>query len=1506
MADSKGTNPEGIFEHDGEIVPEYEKVREGIYEKQLEAERFKPVPFEDLRKTLAPQHAIHGKVDAWDRTKREAGKLGLTWMAGDKDDKPVIMLTVGDEEPDSNGIYENLYYTNGAGNLENVYSMTMRQALQEANHREKIRKNTGEPYYFIQSDHHRFKGWTDGNPDQRARSTEGNDFRKKSIVAEMISGTLRTKAYPSIGYDEEADEFTLEEKYMPASRGVVGTIGRATLETMNIAFDAGSRLMSGIQELEKASRFNIEHHGRGYVPGSFKEGQEKVMEDVYFPNRHEINDMLQKPEAELINQFTALLIPNTMISGIFIKSVGTFRNGKKIYKQAARDTLKKMRDEGDRGWRNLRGPERIIAKRDFLEKMRRELDDKLEKELGQSYLRATGLRKMIRKGRFEAHLNPKKWLAENGLAELGITSGMILSHRNFADSKDPNDPFALFGYMNTAIGIIGAVSSGAFPSALSGVGHMTGVNKIIGNIIPHIRYSRKDHETAMAVLEGISTGPAVWSSGALNHLSRKARKKVMQMVDDIHGIKDAKIREEIINSAKDANRTMKDLIKLNPESEEWIKEVHVSLGQMFNVSNLMAAEEYLIRTARGGGTVSFNLVDASAKIQFKRLQATRSLESMLEKAGAMDTSGLTRETKIFLGEVRKATRLMKTDDAASAIRTASFIETGVESKLAKMGISKDPLNAKEVEEFDIMIEHYGRSIEGLEEGVEKAASFKRLQILIEQRNALRLAKLQDKLIEFEGDPKAQSKLFQQIVHTDGSSKLNKGRRKYKIAKRKLKNVELSGEYAENYFLGLSKSLEFSTANKIVGRHVDDIQDAVNFAVRDKADETIDEVLRSLEPEDEAFNSLKTAFLQAHKGYDSLDMLTMLIKAKQSGESMGGISKQALANLNIKMDYLDMDAINQLVNQKVKGLQKGLNKDARASVKNSALAEFFAQHDNAYKDWENTIGKAAIKASGIKEAKRYWIEETLPASLNNRLWQAIKYTTEGKTTNLIKGFSYLDDMKLLDDPDEFIKDATRLFGKFDPKAEDPITGQIGRHVLTKNGKKIVGNLLTNYIGSKIAKETAKLKVDTKLKPIKVSDLDKVLKGASTDEALEKLTLRNLRFGKNFSNSLIDQLDVLDNALRREGIDDIVDKSIFGARDYNKILSTNQLAQDAFGEAVDVIKQTKMNWGPKLKSLQVKENLFTQELDQISAGTRAIKNSQDFYEKLVVENQGEILRKLKMTLTQSIKGRKPQMTVEEFNEIVSRNVASGIRRMSEAGPMQLEKVAVKPPKSLLTKKVEQFQDIRVSGAEDIQPVKPWSKAGEVVEEASDMRMATRVSGAKLISNLDDNADTLKEILGEEHFNNMRIVGKVLEIIQRAPISADSPEVLKASKMTMGGLTSRMYAVFSGRVSWRYVGAEALFLNMSKNEAYAITQILADPNATKAIAYMVVSGKPIINRLSTTDKLTAWMPEAFIAATDTGFFEYERMWERERYIRKFEEKQWKEKFHKQMDRLFETAPP
>lgn len=1525
MADNY--NMEGIVEVEGDII-EFEEKSEGVLEQKL---RPTTIKYTDI----SPWATYRGgeQVDAWDRSKEEAKKVLLPWLAKEKGDKPPQISFLDGDEPDADGIYQNLFYTNGAGNLENMYGMTMDQGIEEAIHREKIRKNTGEPYYFIQSDQYRYRGWEEGRPDTRARSTESNDFRLKGTVMDILSGSQSMAGTLQFDMDADTGKISVErgEVGEPSSSilnptGLLGTVARGVTETANIAFGAGTSIILGFQELEKGYRYNVAMHGKGLAPGAYQSPKD-ILSGVYFPTRDEINDMLTKPEADMANQFASLIVPNTMMSGLLIKTVGTFRNGKKIFNRAAKDTLKEMRDQGEKSWAHLRGPERILAKRDYLEKMRRQLNDRLEKELGQSYLRATGLRKMITKGRFDAHINPKKWLAENGLAEVGIATGMVLSHRNFANSGDPNDPYKMFGYMNTAIGVVGALASGSFPAAATGIGNVFGINKLIRAGIETFKPS--DFNVAMSALEEIATG-GKGLSGALDNLKPKERKRVLQMVDDIYQIKDPKIREEIIDNARESQRVIQDLIKISPEDAEWIKTVHMSLGQMFNVSNLMAAEEYLIRTARGGGTVAFNLVDASAQIQMKRVQAAQGLEKLLEKAGAMDISGLDSETKAFLNNVKRLSKNMNMDNAANAVHNANFIETGMEVQLSKMGVETD-LDIQQLQKFDEMVDHYGNAIDGMTDELQKAAALKKLQIMVEQRNAFKISKMQEKLASFgDVDPKTgkarnteqtSSAVAQTVIHENGLEKLATGGRLYKNAKAKLKGVELAEGFADNYFLKLDDALSFKGTDQIIGRDVPQVRSAVESALEPITKDILDDVLRSLEPEDAAFEALQKNINTLKQGSSNLDIITMLIRAKQNGKGVGNISAEVLENLNIKMDYLDIDAINQLVNQQITGAMKGLNRNARSRLDNSALSQFFKEHDNAYRDWENTVGKEAIDASGIRDAKQYWKDVVLPATYNNKIWTAIKTTTDaGGKLNYENAFKYMEDVGVLSDPDEFIKDITRAFGKYDPNMPNPVTGQMGMHVLGDEGKQIVGNLLTNYVGSKIAKEATK-KIDvTKLKPTKVEDIVKTLDKFGDDSALEGLELSGLRFGDEFDQGLIDQLNVLDEGLTRVGLGDLVDNAVFTPRDYNKVLRTNADAQESFTQALDVIKSTKKRYDPKLAALQKKEDIFIKEIDMMARDAKSIDSPAAFYEKFVVQNQGDTIKKLREKLTTSIGGRRPQMSVEEFDEIVRRQVASGIRKLSEEGPMALEKRAVQKqvvPGSGRAEKTSTFgqtlEDVTEKGDEliggAVSGVKKLVGKAETLGGSKpnlEMKMTTRVSGAKLLRNLDDNADTLKEILGEEHFNNMRIVGRVLEVIQRVPVSADSPEVLKASKMTIGGMTSRLYAVFSGRVSWRYVGAEALFLNMARNDAYAITAILANPEATQAIAYMAVTGKPIINKITTTDKMTAWIPEVFVASTDEYKYQWERGWERDRYVRRAEGKEQRQSFEKQMDRVFDMGMP
>jgi hypothetical protein len=65
------------------------------------------------------------------------------------------------------------------------------------------------------------------------------------------------------------------------------------------------------------------------------------------------------------------------------------------------------------------------------------------------------------------------------------------------------------------------------------------------------------------------------------------------------------------------------------------------------------------------------------------------------------------------------------------------------------------------------------------------------------------------------------------------------------------------------------------------------------------------------------------------------------------------------------------------------------------------------------------------------------------------------------------------------------------------------------------------------------------------------------------------------------------------------------------------------------------------------------------------------------------------------------------------------------------------------------------------------------------------------------------------------------------------------------------------------------------MARNEAAAITEILADPVASRAIAYMIAYGVPDFVTLKTSDQVSAWLP--YVAMKSSHWY---NKWREDRY--------------------------
>ena len=120
--------------------------------------------------------------------------------------------------------------------------------------------------------------------------------------------------------------------------------------------------------------------------------------------------------------------------------------------------------------------QRIAFKKQFNERMRRDFAKEIDAATVNYWAPLRFGTRLMKKGQLQAVTNPVKFLTQAGMAEVGLNGAMVLANNYFAN--DPDDNYALFGPMNLAIGIAGAMSA---PNLYS---FGTAVLKTIGETIP--------------------------------------------------------------------------------------------------------------------------------------------------------------------------------------------------------------------------------------------------------------------------------------------------------------------------------------------------------------------------------------------------------------------------------------------------------------------------------------------------------------------------------------------------------------------------------------------------------------------------------------------------------------------------------------------------------------------------------------------------------------------------------------------------------------------------------------------------------------------------------------------------------------------------------------------------------------------------------------------------------------------------------------------------------------
>ena len=1361
--------------------------------------------------------------------------------------------------PGADGVYEWVHYTNEQGNDEFVYGGTKEQIEAEVKHRTQITGASGAPNYRIDLDHTRVKGWNQGKPDIMGISTADQKYRLTSTAEGWITGRPlpRYQIYGDAGWGTKT--------YDPVIRDVSSRAVRTGLGTLNLI---------GVGDWIGREMAEIDHNH--IFPN--KDGENYTWE---VPTKDDIQRMIEKPDSDFTTQFFEFILPGIGQTALLSKlintgvrvtkdGISTVNRKSKVFHGAMRKTLDKMQKEGiyaSGDYQKLHGAEKIAFRREWIQRARRDLVANLDEDVANTLTAklvpwaGTKIQKMIRTGRFDAYLNPKAYWAGEFGAEFGLAASMVAAHQYF--SSQPDDTMAIYGAGNMAIGVVGAMFMGQAAIGATSFGAYQAA-KTWKSVAKLLDMEGEEFVGGSSALQALSENNRTY----LDKLPNKQKKIAYKMVDDIWKIDDVEVRENIIQNAKESFAIIEDLRKLDPNNAEWVDKIDISMGQLFQVNNLMAAEDYLIRTAREGKTVHFNVVNLSSKIQLQRAAAQKHLEGLLNKVQAYGSGRpMEKNTIDFLKGVREGVKELRIENASKQVILDNALDMSIDAEIMKIGLrpTYTQENRKTLQELFDAHEDIRKLLpdDTTISAREKQVALKKIEEKIRLSQKVLAQKHLADMLEYKGDTNKLAHSAVSMFYDRGEFLRNQCSKKFEKAKQILKGFALGGDAADNHIQEAYRMMDVDELDKVIGREGgEELRKAINNTYSDLADDALDQLISAVAPDPHQYSSIKKTILKhfgkAEITNNPLAFLNTIVGMKKSGRSFAGIDSEVIKNLDIEIDVLNQYGIGQVLNNQIAKISKNLKKagEGTSRLQNSKLQEIANKHQALIKRFEDYAPEGQTQGSQVwqnyEESKKYWREVVVPATYNNPLWYKLRTTKDAGPINFEKAGATLE--KELKDPHEFVRNLERLFGEYDP--------ELGKHVIIKNSNEHVNvqSLLNNYYGDLVAKEAKKIDAEEAFKRFSVDD--KTFNQLKLDDdAINSINASQLGWGKNRMDPLVKSLDDIEDALKETPID--ISGAVYSPRAYNRLFKESEQARQSFSEAGDAMKAARQRWKPTLARIKESEKIFIEELNNISTATGKVmppKHAASFLKELVFPNQGDYIKQLKNVLVDNPATKR--MTEKEFKLVLRRQVASGLRQMSEE---PIPKVDI-----------------------------------EKIEGKRTAMSSKRVNGAEFLFNVQENKDVLIDLIGKEHTRHIEIIAKGMELIQRHPVSASATELMKASKMTAGGMTSRLYAVFSGRVSWRYVGAEALFLNMAKNEAAAVTAILADENAAKAVAYMMVSGKPITNKIRSADKAIAWLPEVAMFSQDLGLMGLDDMWESSRDIRKIEQ----EEEARQMESLFEEA--
>ena len=1131
---------------------------------------------------------------------------------------------------------------------------------------------------------------------------------------------------------------------------------------------------------------------------------------------------------------------------------------------------------------NMQRAKREAFKKQFNERVRRDFAKEVHAATANSWAPIRFSSRLMKKGSLEAATNPVKFLTQAGMAEVGLNGAMVLTNNYM--SGNPDDAYALFGPMNLAIGIAGAMSSANLYS-LGGATLKT-ITESFG--ISHGFRWLTGRDTllpldAMDALLQYDKGANEAIEQILSKYPKAKKRRVLGMIQDI-AEGPMELRQDLIQNAEWSMDVIKDLRRTVFTSEADRELLGMTLGELSNNKYLMTLENHLIPTAREHKTVSLNIIGADAVIKMKRAKALMKLEEFLAKIDSIGMgTQLNSNTQKLIRDVQTTAARMRENLAPRATAQLKMhLEQAIEAKLMTDTLGETNAvirNKDDKEAIESLLGIYEEFSKTFDDEATRLASLKNIAKYSQLQGAAQAQKRLKDLLDASGKGVDRANMgevnnkFAQAYHNEGAMLRQQGSDAYDVARVKIQGLDIEGEEAEEFIKSLNNALKPTKPNRILNETISDVQRAVNVSVKASFQKNINEFLNNQGADVEIIQRINA---QLHS--NPIGFMNKLISNRNQGRKFLGIENSMWEELEIQIDVLSQYDVQRAVNQ-------AIGKAPNRTIRESNLGRFKTNHDESIRKFEESTGGPESSKADIAEyraAVENWKNDVVPATTNNRIWQKLEM---GRKFDSIETFdkSYTEQIlreEFYNSPTSFVQEATRLYGKFDP--------EVGEHVIKAGSEeaKYLNTTMKTFIDDIITEEGEKLASKSRLKKIKPEEFNQLII-PEDDIKVTDLGFGEIIFGDSFDPKIASKIrktkeaiETYNKKIGSKALD--IGDATSRIRNYDEIISENVGAQQALVEFDEQMVLASRRLAGDTAEMQEHIKIISKLASKIDEVGFAADD--DFLNTFVFGSETPLDNLYDLAVTTG------KMTPRDFNKVIRTMTVTGIRRLAETGPLkesikkvrpdgspdlaeQMQSLGVRKPNRFKRTILQGQEELPFAGKKPMQKIDPEDPFTDVdmskpfKDEAKlGMTVSRDVDGLTLKAILNESDVAIRRALNiglndpkaaDEHIKHMRIIADGLALLQRYGDGGMGPEVLKASKTTIGGMASRFYAVFSGRVSWRYVGIEALYMHMARNEAAAITEILADPVASRAIAYMIAYGVPDFVTLKTSDQVSAWLP-------------------------------------------------